>query len=114
MTQSDVRNLVAKAAQSASDAYWDAATSDDAKGVLAGLVTGLNTLLTQLDQQDLASRIDDFNAAANLMKTLVLPGVKRLDASVGKVDRVEGTIKSALADAMKLSMATGFFNIPAL
>lgn len=114
MTQSDVRDLVAKAAQSASDAYWDAATSDEDKAILAGLVTGLNTLHTQLDQQDLASRTDDFNAATNVMQKAILPGVKRLDASVAKVDMVEGCVKTALADAMRLSMATSFFAIPAL
>jgi hypothetical protein len=111
MNQSDVRNLAVAAEKSVSDAYWGTGL-DEVKSCLMDLQVSINKLITMLDQEDLESRTEAFNAATDLMRTQVLPGIKELDVSIEKIIQIEGVVKTALSDAMKLSQAVSFFQIP--
>lgn len=111
MEQSEVRQLVSTAEISVSTAYFDA-KDDGVRNLLLTILTNLNAILTQLNQDDLASRTADFNTVATLMSTSVLPGINKLNERVKQVVQVEGTVKMALSDAMKLSQTVSFFSIP--
>jgi hypothetical protein len=113
MEQNEVRELVAAAQNSVGLAYWDA-TDEEVKGILMELGIDLDEVFTYLNQEDLASRTKEFTLAADTMSTSVLPGIKKLNERVEKIIQVEGSVKTALADAMKLSQSVSFFSIPAL
>ena len=113
MTQSEVRALIELVRNSVAAAYW-VATDAGVREQLMSLATSLADVLTKLNQSDLESRTEDFTTAAETMSTRVLPSDKQLDASVETLIQVEGAVKEALSDAMKLSQSVSFFKIPAV
>lgn len=113
MEQSEVRTLVATAQNSVAAAFW-VATDAGVRQSLSDLGLCLNQVLTLLNQEDLSSRAEEFNCAADWMRGSVLPGIKKLDASVERVTQVEGAVKVALSDAMKLSQSVSFFKLPSI
>jgi len=48
------------------------------------------------------------------MSQKVLPGIKQLTKSVAEIAKVEGTLKTAMSNLVKVSASIGFFGIPAL
>ena len=113
MTQDDVLAATKTSIASTVTAYWTT-WNQDAKIILAANMLALNTLATQLDRADLESRTADFDAAAQHMKTEVLPGIVKLQKFVDTVTKAEAELKTAATDALALSAATGFFHIPTI
>lgn len=113
MTQSEVRALVEKALDSSMHAYWAARDPEIQKGIMDAELP-LHDVYTQLMQDGIESRDADFQAAATVMKDTVLPAIKKLDASVGKLVKTDDVVKTALTDMMKLSMSASFFKIPSI
>jgi hypothetical protein len=56
----------------------------------------------------------EFKDAARTMSTNVLPKINHLQKSVGDIVKVEGTLKTALTDLVKLSASVGLFGLPAI
>jgi hypothetical protein len=110
MTQDEVKQTATQAYASAMAAYWGA--TPGMRGQLALVTSGMNAVITALNQDDLQSRTADFQTAAATMQHYVLPDIKKLDASVAKMVAVDDTIKAALTDLMKLSSSVSFFKIP--
>jgi hypothetical protein len=48
------------------------------------------------------------------MSEKVLPGIKQLTKSVAEIAEVEGTLKTAMSDLVKVSASVGFFGLPAI
>lgn len=111
MTQAEVKDIVQAAQVSVNEAFWQ--HQDEPLGEeLLDLETALNDLLTKLDQDDLSSRTDEFTEAANAVKNTILPGIKKLDASVAKLIAMDNELKSALAALVKLGSSVSFFALP--
>ena len=113
MNQNDTRAALEAAARSTYNAYWD--VKDAAlKQQLLDLFGNISDVSTKLNQEDLQSRDDEFKDAASAMSQKVLPGIKQLTKSVAEIAMVEGTLKMALTDLVKVSSSVGFFGIPAI
>jgi len=92
-TKQQAKDTATKAIASVSKAYWET-NSDEIKGILMDLTIALDDLLAKLDQGNIA-------AASKAMEDSVMPGIKLLSERAGML---EGEAKTALEDAMKLSM----------
>jgi hypothetical protein len=114
VNQSDVRDVVADAVKSVAALYWKSTFNSDDHAALMSLEIDLSTILTKLNQDDLVSRTEEFTAAAALMRTSVLPAIKKLDASVERLIKIEGDFKSTMNDLMKVSQSVSFFKIPGI
>ena len=113
MNQNDTRAALEAAARSTYNAYWD--VKDAAlKQQLLDLFGNISDVSTKLNQEDLQSRDDEFKSAASAMSQKVLPGIKQLTKSVAEIAEVEGTLKTAMSDLVKVSASIGFFGIPAI
>ncbi len=113
MNQNDTRAALEAAARSTYNAYWD--VKDAAlKQQLLDLFGNISDVSTKLNQGDLQSRDDEFKDAASAMSQKVLPGIKQLTKSVAEIAKVEGTLKTAMSNLVKVSASIGFFGIPAL
>jgi hypothetical protein len=112
MNQADVKQVAEQGYASAMAAYWKATPA--MRGQIALITSGLNAVITALNQDDLQSRTADFQTAAATMQHYVLPDIKRLDASVAKMVQVDDTLKASLNDLMKLAASTSFFKIPGI
>jgi hypothetical protein len=113
MTQLDAREAIERAAQSVSTAYFDtnnAALRDD----LSALAESLDDLATQLDQDDLETRAEDFAVAAQTMTKTVLPGIKHLHQRVAEILSSEACVKTAMTDLLQVATATSFFKVPSI
>ena len=113
MTQAETRTLLETSAKSISAAYFDI-KDEAARDTFMKLETDINGVLTTLNQDDLESRTEEFASAAATMQKSVLPAIKQLDASIEKIIAVEGAVKVALTDLVKLSSTVSFFKIPAI
>ena len=71
-------------------------------------------ILTKLNQEDLQSRDEEFKDTSSAMSEKVLPGIKQLTKSVAEIAEVEGTLKTAMSDLVKVSASVGFFGLPAI
>jgi hypothetical protein len=101
------------AARSTYNAYWD--VKDAAlKQQLLALFGNISDVFTKLNQEDLRSRDDEFKSAASAISEKVLPGIKQLTKSMAEIAMVEGTLKTAMSDLVKVSASIGFFGIPAI
>jgi hypothetical protein len=113
VNQNDTRAALEAAARSTYNAYWDAKDAALKQQLLA-LFGNISDVSTKLNQEDLQSRDDEFKNAASAMSQKVLPGIKQLTKSVAEIAEVEGTLKTALTDLVKVSSSVGFFGIPAI
>ena len=113
MNQNDTRAALEAAARSTYNAYWD--VKDAAlKQQLLDLFGNISDVSTKLNQEDLQSRDDEFKNAASAMSQKVLPGIKQLTKSVAEIAMIEGTLKTAMSDLVKVSSSVDFFGIPAI
>lgn len=113
MNQNDTRAALEAAARSTYNAYWD--VKDAAlKQQLLALSCNISDVSTKLNQEDLQSRDDEFKDAASAMSQKVLPGIKQLTKSVAEIAMIEGTLKTAMSDLVKVSSSVDFFGIPAI
>ena len=113
MNQNDTRAALEAAARSTYNAYWD--VKDAAlKQQLLDLFGNISNVSTKLNQEDMQSRDDEFKNAASTMSEKVLPGIKQLTKSVAAIAMVEGTLKTAMSDLVKVSSSVDFFGIPAI
>lgn len=101
------------AARSTYNAYWDVKDAALKQQLLAQF-GNISDFSTKLNQEDLQSRDDEFKSAASAMSEKVLPGIKQLTKSVAEIAMVEGTLKTALTDLVKVSASIGFFGLPAI
>jgi len=81
---------------------------------LLALFGNISDVSTKLNQEDMQSRDDEFKNAASVKSQKVLPSIKQLTKSVAEIAEVEGTLKTAMSDLVKVSASIGFFGIPAL
>jgi hypothetical protein len=93
--------------------YWNTPDPDLKKQLLI-LSSDIAGILTKLNVEDLVSCDEEFKYAASAMSQKVLPGIKHLTKSVAEIAEVEGTLKTAMSDLVKVSASIGFFGIPAL
>ena len=114
MNQNDTRAALEAAARSTYNAYWDVVKGAALKQQLLDLFGNISDVSTKLNQGDLQSRDDEFKDAASAMSQKVLPGIKQLTKSVAEIAKVEGTLKTAMSNLVKVSASIGFFGIPAL
>jgi hypothetical protein len=113
VNQNDTRAALEAAARSTYNAYWD--VKDAAlKQQLLALSCNISDVSTKLNQEDLQSRDDEFKDAASAMSQKVLPGIKQLTKSVAEIAMIEGTLKTAMSDLVKVSSSVDFFGIPAI
>jgi hypothetical protein len=113
VNQNDTRAALEAAALSTYNAYWD--IKDAAlKQQLLALFGNISDVSTKLNQEDMQSRDDEFKNAASAMSQKILPGIKQLTKSVAEIAEVEGTLKTAMSDLVKVSASIGFFGIPTL
>jgi len=113
VNQNDTRAALEAAARSTYNAYWD--VKDAAlKQQLLDLFGNISDVSTKLNQEDLQSRDDEFKDAASAMSQKVLPGIKQLTKSVAEIAMIEGTLKTAMSDLVKVSSSVDFFGIPAI
>lgn len=113
MNQSEVKSAVVKAQGSVNEAFWGHQDSD-LGDTLMDVELALNDMLTRLNQSDLESRSEEFEAAVSAMKTSVLPSIKQLDHSVAELVAVDDNVKTALSDLLKVSSSVSFFKIPSI
>ena len=112
MDQNEARVIVENASKAAFTLYWKC--DANLHPLLSSLGENLNDLLTELNQDDLKSRTEAFNNAVNIMNTSILPAVQKLDAQIESMIVIEGVIKSAMEDILKLSLSSSFFKIPSI
>ena len=101
VSRQDVCDSFQKLFELLNDGYWAATTIED-KDRIKGLADVVSEILTQLNQEDIESRDDDFKALTKTVQGIV----PRLDKLKADIDRIIANVKIATSVAQALDEAT--------
>jgi hypothetical protein len=99
-----------QALNSVNDAYWKS-TNDTFRQDLSDLALNTNDLIAGLSQQDLASNTAAFNTVSQLVKSSIMPKIKKTQDQLNLIVSVDNDFKVVSSDLVKLASSLTFLQV---